>query len=59
MLHWSMASFVDVSNALRILAIELNKISNDLRLLNSGPKTGIAEIILPEVEPGSSIMPER
>ncbi|MDP2846194.1 MAG: lyase family protein, partial [Candidatus Methanoperedens sp.] len=59
MLHWSMAGFVDVSGALRILAIELNKISNDLRLLNSGPKTGIAEIILPEVEPGSSIMPGK
>ncbi len=57
MLSWSMAGFVEVSGALRILAIELNKISNDLRLLNSGPKTGIAEIILPEVEPGSSIMP--
>ncbi|MBU4373861.1 MAG: aspartate ammonia-lyase [Euryarchaeota archaeon] len=59
MLSWSMAGFVEVSNALRILAIELNKISNDLRLLNSGPKTGIAEIILPEVEPGSSIMPGK
>lgn len=59
MLHWSMAGFMDVSGALRILAIELNKISNDLRLLNSGPKTGIAEIILPEVEPGSSIMPGK
>jgi aspartate ammonia-lyase len=59
MLHWSMAGFVDVSGALRTLAIELNKISNDLRLLNSGPKTGIAEIILPEVEPGSSIMPGK
>lgn len=59
MLSWSMAGFVDVSGALRILAIELNKISNDLRLLNSGPKTGIAEIILPEVEPGSSIMPGK
>lgn len=59
MLQWSMAGFVDVSSALRILAIELNKISNDLRLLNSGPKTGIAEIILPEVEPGSSIMPGK
>lgn len=58
-LSWSMAGFVEVSNALRILAIELNKISNDLRLLNSGPKTGIAEIILPEVEPGSSIMPGK
>ncbi|MDD5616723.1 MAG: aspartate ammonia-lyase [Candidatus Methanoperedens sp.] len=59
MLHWSMAGFVDVSSALRILAIELNKISNDMRLLNSGPKTGIAEIVLPEVEPGSSIMPGK
>lgn len=59
MLHCSMADFVDVSSALRILAIELNKISNDLRLLNSGPKAGIAEIILPEVEPGSSIMPGK
>jgi aspartate ammonia-lyase len=59
MLSWSMAGFVDVSSALRILAIELNKISNDLRLLSSGPKTGIGEIILPEVEPGSSIMPGK
>lgn len=58
-LSWSMAGFVDVSNALRILAIEMNKISNDLRLLNSGPRTGISEIILPEVEPGSSIMPGK
>jgi aspartate ammonia-lyase len=58
-LSWSMAGFVEVSNALRILAIEHNKISNDLRLLNSGPKTGLAEIILPEVEPGSSIMPGK
>ena len=59
MISWSMAGFVDMSNALCILATELNKISNDLRLLNSGPKTGIAEIILPEVEPGSSIMPGK
>ncbi len=59
MLHWSMAGFMDVSGALRTTAIELNKISNDLRLLNSGPKTGIGEIILPEVEPGSSIMPGK
>ncbi len=59
MLSWSMAGFVDVSGALRATAIELNKISNDLRLLNSGPKTGIGEIILPEVEPGSSIMPGK
>lgn len=59
MLSWSMTGFVEMSNALRILAIELNKISNDLRLLNSGPKAGISEIILPEVEPGSSIMPGK
>lgn len=59
MLSWSMAGFVEVSNALRMLAIDMNKISNDLRLLNSGPKTGISEIILPEVEPGSSIMPGK
>lgn len=59
MLSWSMSDFVDFSNALRMIAIELNKISNDLRLLNSGPKTGIAEIVLPEVEPGSSIMPGK
>lgn len=59
MMSWSMAGFVEMSNALRILATELNKISNDLRLLNSGPRTGIAEIILPEVEPGSSIMPGK
>ena len=59
MLHWSMAGFADVSCALRTLAIDLNKISNDLRLLNSGPKAGISELILPEVEPGSSIMPGK
>ena len=59
MMSWSMAGFVEMSNALRILASELNKISNDLRLLNSGPRAGIAEIILPEVEPGSSIMPGK
>ncbi len=59
MMSWSMAGFVEMSNALRILAGELNKISNDLRLLNSGPRAGIAEIVLPEVEPGSSIMPGK
>jgi aspartate ammonia-lyase len=59
MLHWSMAGFAEVSCALRTLAIDLNKISNDLRLLNSGPKAGISELILPEVEPGSSIMPGK
>jgi aspartate ammonia-lyase len=58
-LAWSMAGFVEMSNSLKMLAIDVNKISNDLRLLNSGPLTGIAEVILPEVEPGSSIMPGK
>jgi len=45
-----------VSGALRNLAIELTRITNDLRLLASGPQTGLAEITLPSVQPGSSIM---
>jgi aspartate ammonia-lyase len=48
-----------VSSALRNLAIELTRITNDLRLLASGPQTGLAEIILPSVQPGSSIMPGK
>ena len=48
-----------VSAALRNLALELTRISNDLRLLASGPQTGLAEIILPAVQPGSSIMPGK
>jgi aspartate ammonia-lyase len=48
-----------VSSALRSLAIELTRITNDLRLLASGPQTGLAEIILPAVQPGSSIMPGK
>jgi len=48
-----------VSGALRNLAIELTRITNDLRLLASGPQTGLAEIILPAVQPGSSIMPGK
>ncbi|MFA5077385.1 MAG: lyase family protein, partial [Candidatus Micrarchaeia archaeon] len=51
--------FVSVSNSLRTLCVDLLKISNDLKLLNSGPNAGIAEIVLPEVEPGSSIMPGK
>src|SRR6185295_5770627 len=41
------------------LALELTRITNDLRLLASGPHTGLAEIILPAVQPGSSIMPGK
>jgi aspartate ammonia-lyase len=55
----SMASFVEVSGVLRVLATDLTKIANDLRLLASGPATGLYEIILPPVQPGSSIMPGK
>jgi aspartate ammonia-lyase len=48
-----------VSGALRNLALELIRISNDLRLLSSGPNTGFAEINLPALQPGSSIMPGK
>ncbi|HVA16710.1 MAG TPA: aspartate ammonia-lyase [Candidatus Dormibacteraeota bacterium] len=47
------------SGALRNLALELIRISNDLRLLSSGPNTGLAEILLPALQPGSSIMPGK
>lgn len=50
---------VAVSAALRNLALELTRMTNDLRLLASGPHTGFAEIILPSVQPGSSIMPGK
>jgi aspartate ammonia-lyase len=47
------------SSALRVAALELTRICNDLRLLASGPMTGLAEILLPAVQPGSSIMPGK
>ena len=55
----SMAPFVNVSGSLRNLAQDLVKISHDLRLMDSGPKTGFKEIQLPPVQPGSSIMPGK
>ncbi|PSB58425.1 aspartate ammonia-lyase [Chamaesiphon polymorphus] len=55
----SMAPFVNVSGSLRNLATDLLKISHDLRLMDSGPKTGFKEIQLPPVQPGSSIMPGK
>jgi len=55
----SMAPFVSLSGALRNLAQDLGKIANDLRLLSSGPHTGLAEMNLPPVQPGSSIMPGK
>ncbi|SHJ96493.1 aspartate ammonia-lyase [Anaerobranca californiensis DSM 14826] len=52
-------SYVHVSSALKICAVNLSKIANDLRLLASGPKCGFNEINLPPVQPGSSIMPGK
>jgi fumarate hydratase class II len=52
-------SIVGSHNALKKAAVSLNKISNDIRLLASGPRSGIGEIILPANEPGSSIMPGK
>lgn len=55
----SMADPVHFSGALRTLAQDLTRIANDIRLLSSGPSTGLAEIQLPAVQPGSSIMPGK
>jgi len=55
----SMAPAAGVSAAVRNLALELGRIASDLRLLSSGPRTGLAEIRLPAVQPGSSIMPGK
>ncbi len=55
----SMRPFAAVSGALRTLCLDLVRICNDLRLLASGPRTGLAEISLPAVQPGSSIMPGK
>ena len=52
-------AIVKSSNALKSIAVSLTKISNDLRLLNSGPVAGLAEITMPAVQPGSSIMPAK
>lgn len=51
--------FVEVSGAIKTCAVNLSKIANDLRLLSSGPKTGLAEITLPARQNGSSIMPGK
>lgn len=52
-------AFVMYSSAIKRLAVKLSKISNDLRLLSSGPRTGLNEINLPPMQPGSSIMPGK
>jgi fumarate hydratase class II len=55
----SMADFADYSAAIRTLAITLTRVANDFRLLASGPATGLDELYLPPVQPGSSIMPGK
>jgi fumarate hydratase class II len=50
---------VEASGMLKVLAVSLMKIANDIRWLGSGPRTGLAEIQLPELQPGSSIMPGK
>ncbi len=55
----SMQDLVHFSGALRTLAQDVTRIANDLRLLASGPSTGLAEITMPAVQPGSSIMPGK
>lgn len=55
----SMSPLVRLSGALKTLATDVIRIANDLRLLGSGPNTGLAEIKLPAVQPGSSIMPGK
>src|SRR5205807_3591515 len=61
-MRWAMQSnyaMAEVSASLRNLALEIIRISNDIRLLSSGPNTGLAEINLPSLQPGSSIMPGK
>jgi len=55
----SMGDVATFSGAIRAYTLDLNKIANDIRLLASGPRTGLAEILLPAVQPGSSIMPGK
>ena len=52
-------SLVELSGALRTIAVSLNKIANDIRWMGSGPRTGLTEIWIPDLQPGSSIMPGK
>jgi len=52
-------ALVELSGALKVIAVSLTKIANDLALMGSGPRTGIGEIFLPELQKGSSIMPGK
>lgn len=55
----SQDTMVELSGQLRVIAVSLTKIANDLRWMNSGPGAGLSEIVLPAVQPGSSIMPGK
>ncbi len=55
----SMAPFIRISSGMRTAAVEVSQICNDIRLLVSGPRTGFGELIIPAVQPGSSIMPGK
>jgi len=55
----SLSCFAETSACLKLLCLELVRIANDLRLLSSGPRTGLGEINLPPLQPGSSIMPGK
>ena len=52
-------ALVEVSGALKVIAVSLTKINNDIRWMGSGPNTGLAEIHIPDLQPGSSIMPGK
>lgn len=56
---WDTGCYVQISGALKRTATKISKICNDLRLLSSGPRTGLNEINLPKLQPGSSIMPGK
>src|SRR5204862_1069840 len=52
-------ALVETSGALKVVAVSLTKIANDIRLMGSGPRAGLAEVFLPELQKGSSIMPGK
>src|SRR5207302_3845638 len=52
-------AMVELSGALRVVAVSLTKIAQDIALMGSGPRAGIAELVLPELQKGSSIMPGK
>src|SRR5205085_8305901 len=52
-------AMIELSGALKRVAVSLMKIANDIRILSSGPRSGIGELVIPDNEPGSSIMPGK